>query len=107
MRISFSPRLVAVATLGTLVVAGCGRDEPVAPAAPAPVVTAPQKIETITTVPTGAHAFSPEITAADFARHVQTLASDEYEGRAPGSLGERLTTMYLKGEFERLGLKPG
>ena len=96
-------------SLSALALAACGRDEPPAATAPAqaPVAVVPKQIETLNTVPTGAHAFSPDITAADLARHVQTLASDEYEGRAPGSLGERMTTMYLKGEFERLGLKPG
>ncbi len=30
----------------------------------------------------------PEINAGDFAEMVKTLASDEFEGRAPGSKGE-------------------
>jgi len=51
--------------------------------------------------------FSPEITAQDFAAHVQRLASDEFEGRKPGSIGERMTTTYLVDQFQRIGLKPG
>ncbi|HUH89258.1 MAG TPA: M28 family metallopeptidase [Lysobacter sp.] len=47
------------------------------------------------------------INAADFAERVKTLASDEFAGRAPGSIGEEKTVEYLKAEFERLGLKPG
>lgn len=39
--------------------------------------------------------------------HVRVLASDEYEGRAPGSKGEDLTVAYISGEFGKLGLKPG
>ncbi|HEY4555954.1 MAG TPA: M28 family metallopeptidase, partial [Lysobacter sp.] len=39
--------------------------------------------------------------------HVKTLASDEFEGRAPGSAGEEKTVEYLKAQFERLGLQPG
>lgn len=53
------------------------------------------------------HAFAPEIAAADFAEHVKTLASDEFEGRAPGSAGEEKTVAYLEAQFKRLGLKPG
>ena len=44
---------------------------------------------------------------ADFAERLKKLASDEFEGREPGTLGERLTTAYIKDQFERAGLKPG
>jgi Zn-dependent M28 family amino/carboxypeptidase len=54
-----------------------------------------------------AHVFSPEITAADFAAHLKTISSDEYEGRKPGTIGERLTTHYLVEQFKRIGLEPG
>ncbi|MBI1872928.1 MAG: M20/M25/M40 family metallo-hydrolase, partial [Acidobacteria bacterium] len=39
--------------------------------------------------------------------HIKTLASDEYEGRAPGGKGEQLTVAYLTEQFKRLGLEPG
>jgi len=52
-------------------------------------------------------AFVPAIDAADFSEHVKTLASDEFEGRAPGSAGEDKTVEYLKAQFQRMGLKPG
>jgi Zn-dependent M28 family amino/carboxypeptidase len=39
--------------------------------------------------------------------HIKKLASDEFEGRAPGSKGEDLTVAYLEGEFKKIGLKPG
>ncbi|KAB8188225.1 M28 family peptidase [Lysobacter maris] len=54
-----------------------------------------------------AHAFSASINADDFAARVETLASDEFEGRAPGSAGETRTLDYLKTQFEAMGLKPG
>lgn len=59
--------------------------------------------------PSGIAATSSDapINAADFAERVKTLASDEFAGRAPGSVGEEKTVEYLKAEFERLGLKPG
>ncbi|MCI0387412.1 MAG: M28 family peptidase [Acidobacteria bacterium] len=47
------------------------------------------------------------VTSEDLLRHVKTLASDEYEGRAPGTKGEELTVNYLTDQFKRLGLKPG
>src|SRR5262245_30039517 len=45
------------------------------------------------------------VTSDDLLRHIKTLASDEYEGRAPGTKGEELTVNYLTGEFKRMGLK--
>ncbi|MFO6446615.1 M28 family metallopeptidase [Erythrobacter sp. NE805] len=38
---------------------------------------------------------------------VRTLASDEFEGRAPGSAGEAKTIAYLSERFAAVGLKPG
>src|SRR5215471_453651 len=40
-----------------------------------------------------------------FKTHVQKLASDEMEGRAPGSKGEELATAYIGDYFKSLGLK--
>jgi Zn-dependent M28 family amino/carboxypeptidase len=45
--------------------------------------------------------------ASKLLAHVKVLASDEFEGRAPGTHGEDLTIAYLTGEFQRLGLAPG
>ena len=42
-----------------------------------------------------------------YREHVRTLASDEFEGRAPGTRGDRLTVNYLVHEFSELGLSPG
>jgi Zn-dependent M28 family amino/carboxypeptidase len=39
-------------------------------------------------------------------RHVATLASDEFEGRAPGTAGETRTLEYLEQQFLALGLQP-
>lgn len=51
--------------------------------------------------------FSPGITEADVSEHVKVLASDVFEGRAPGSPGEKRTTDYLIRQFQRIGLQPG
>ena len=40
-------------------------------------------------------------------RHIAVMASDEFEGRAPGSPGEDKTVEYLVKEFAALGAKPG
>ncbi|MFC4294204.1 M28 family peptidase [Novosphingobium tardum] len=40
-------------------------------------------------------------------RTVRTLASDTFEGRAPGSRGEDRTIGYLIARFQELGLEPG
>lgn len=47
------------------------------------------------------------ISATEYQRHIATLSSDEFEGRKPGTAGERKTVQYLIDEFKRLGLKPG
>src|SRR5438093_7397453 len=38
--------------------------------------------------------------------HVQTLASEKFEGRLAGSNGERLASEYLVGELKKMGAKP-
>jgi Zn-dependent M28 family amino/carboxypeptidase len=40
-------------------------------------------------------------------RHISVLASDEFEGRWPGSRGETLTLDYLQRQFAAAGVKPG
>ncbi|MGD2217668.1 MAG: M28 family metallopeptidase [Gemmatimonadales bacterium] len=47
------------------------------------------------------------ITTDDIVNHVLVLSSDEYEGRFPGTPGERKTLEYLQAEAERIGLQPG
>ena len=47
------------------------------------------------------------INTNDILAHIRVLASDKFEGRAPGTAGETLTVDYLQGEFKKLGLAPG
>ena len=42
----------------------------------------------------------------NYQTHVETLASDEFEGRAPATPGGEKTKEYIIGEYERIGLKP-
>jgi Zn-dependent M28 family amino/carboxypeptidase len=50
---------------------------------------------------------STDIDEALFRDSVRILASDEFEGRKPGTPGEAKTLAYLTDEFRKLGLKPG
>ena len=47
------------------------------------------------------------LNAEDLMQHVQVLASDEYEGRMPGTEGGRKTVAYLTEQFKAMGLQPG
>ena len=47
------------------------------------------------------------VNADDLLGHIRVLASDEFEGRAPGSPGEERTVRYLVEQFKKLGLTPG
>src|SRR5437867_3802201 len=49
----------------------------------------------------------PAIDADAVLAHTKVLSSDRFEGRAPGTQGEELTTGYLVDELRRMGLKPG
>ncbi len=102
--------LALTCALSAVLLAGCGQSgqDPAVPAAPPTPENAVAETDdaphpaTVTD-----HAFSPQITAEDFAEHVRILSSDEFEGRGPGSAGERLTTEYLVAQLQRLGARPG
>ena len=57
--------------------------------------------------PIPATAIAPGISAETLLEATATLASDEFQGRAPGSEGETKTVEYLTEQFEALGLTPG
>ncbi len=80
-----------------LTLAACSEAPPPPAAPPAPAAAAAPATYKSTFANSG----------ATFAEHLKKLSSDEFEGREPGTLGERLTTAYLKDQFERMGLKPG
>ncbi|WP_289027991.1 M28 family metallopeptidase [uncultured Paraglaciecola sp.] len=48
-----------------------------------------------------------QINTQDLKTHIKTLASDEYEGRLPTTIGEQKTLDYLVSEFKALGYQPG
>ncbi|MBS0569635.1 MAG: M28 family peptidase [Proteobacteria bacterium] len=96
-------RNATVLFLAALLLAACGQSTPPEPARSAATpVPKPEPLK-----PTSDGHFSPAITAADFAGYDQRLSSDEFEGRKPGTIGERMTTTYLIDQFKGMGLKPG
>lgn len=46
-------------------------------------------------------------TEADLRRHIEILASDDFEGRQPGTAGEALAVSYIASQFSAAGLLPG
>ncbi len=88
-------RKLVLCLAATAALAAC-KQEAAAPAAAQPAPAAAP-----------AHAFASAINAADFGELVKTLASDEFEGRAPGSRGEDLTVNYIRDQMQRIGLQPG
>ncbi len=90
------PRKLLLCLAAAAALSACkGEDTP----APAPSADSAAKPAT--------HTFSAAINAADFAEMVKTLASDEFEGRSPGSKGEELTVNYIRDQMQRIGLQPG
>ena len=47
------------------------------------------------------------ITADSLLSEIKTLSSDEFEGRKPGTAGEKKTIAYMQQQFQQMGLKPG
>jgi len=54
-----------------------------------------------------AHADSPAFSEASYRKHIEVLSSDAFEGRAPGTEGEKKTLAYIEQQFRAAGLKPG
>jgi Zn-dependent M28 family amino/carboxypeptidase len=60
----------------------------------------------------GPHTTAPSasmsaIHQADMQKDIDNLASDDFEGRSPGTHGEDMTVAYLIARFKELGLAPG
>src|SRR5215467_14159546 len=54
-----------------------------------------------------AHAAEPAVDPARLSAHVKTLASDEFEGRAPATPGEQKSVAYIVEQMKADGLQPG
>ncbi len=88
--------------LFSLSLAGCNKTEPTTTTATAPTTTSAPPA-----YPAAVKAGVDALSSNDLLAHIKTLASDEYEGRAPGTKGEDLTVSYLTEQFKKFGLKPG
>jgi Peptidase family M28 len=51
-------------------------------------------------------ALAKPIKESDLRPHIAILASDDFEGRGPGTEGERKTTAYISEQWAKAGLKP-
>ncbi|MFQ5562017.1 MAG: M28 family metallopeptidase [Parvularculaceae bacterium] len=78
---------------------GCGGEESVPPPEETTAVEAEAETES-------EMVSTPEITGADLARHIEILASDEFEGRAPATPGGEKARNYIAEEYKKLGLEP-
>src|SRR5260221_11130185 len=83
--------LLFVAALGLCMHGTSGAEGPTPPGPAAPAVAASLKA----------------IDGGNLLNHIKVLASDEFEGRSPGTRGESLTVAYIKQQFTRLGLASG
>ncbi len=72
-----------------------------------PVVDVPASPDAAAPAAGGAPIPGGGISADNLAHHLSVLASDEFEGRAPTTDGERRTIDYLSAEFAKAGLQPG
>ncbi len=54
-----------------------------------------------------AHADAPVFSDAAYLKHIEVLSSDAFEGRAPGTEGEKKTLAYIEQQFRAAGLAPG
>jgi Zn-dependent M28 family amino/carboxypeptidase len=95
--------LLPWALLLTAAAAGCGGGSTPGASQPAPASPAPAAAA----APAVPIAKLPQIEPQPILDRIKVLASDDFEGRAPGSKGEDKTVAYLESEFKALGLKPG
>ncbi len=100
--------LLALSISSLLVLAACDRapETPVAEGT-SPAPTTAEAAEVAPVVPTIDGKTVAAITAEDYAARLKRVSSDEFEGRKPGTLGERLTTAWLVDQFTQMGVKPG
>ena len=96
-------RIIAAASLlAATLAAGCGQSGEKAAAQAGQ--QAPAAAPAAAPIPV---ANLPKIEPQPILDRIKVLASDDFQGRAPGTAGEEKTIHYLEDEFKKLGLKPG
>ncbi|WP_213271657.1 M28 family metallopeptidase [Hyphomonas sp.] len=86
-----------------LALAACAPSTPTEPVAPPEVAETPAE-ELLLPLP---EATTTEITPADLAVRVKTLADDVFEGRGPGTPTGEASAAWIAAELARIGLEPG
>jgi Zn-dependent M28 family amino/carboxypeptidase len=85
--------------LTALFVSACGNSAPPTRAEVAPPPPGPEQ-----KIPIGQ---LPALDMAALLVHTKVLSSDEFQGRAPGTVGEEKSVAYLVDQFKKAGAKPG
>ncbi|MDI6624786.1 MAG: M28 family peptidase [Brevundimonas sp.] len=52
-------------------------------------------------------ALSQDFSAERISNDIRTISADEFQGRYPGTEGERMTLTWLQAQYEAMGLEPG
>lgn len=52
------------------------------------------------------HAHAQDISEQDLREHIEILASDDFGGRKPGTVGENKTVNYIATQWQKAGLQP-
>ena len=52
-------------------------------------------------------ASAQDFSAARISDGIRTISADEFQGRYPGTEGERMTLAWLQAQYEEMGLEPG
>ena len=52
-------------------------------------------------------ASAQDFSAERISNDIRTISADEYQGRSPGTEGERMTLAWLQAQYEAMGLEPG
>ena len=55
----------------------------------------------------GGMASAQDFSAARISENIRTISADEYQGRYPGTEGERMVLAWLQAQYEAMGLEPG
>ena len=90
-----------------IAVAGCGKEQPAQPVAPTQADVSSSAVVEVSGGNPAAETASEQITADYMRDIIVEIASDEYEGRGPGSRGDVKARKYLAEQMEKLGLQPG
>jgi len=56
---------------------------------------------------TAGMASAQDFSAARISENIRTISADEYQGRYPGTEGERMVLSWLQAQYEAMGFEPG